>query len=129
MIEYLSAESIVSFHDLIINKSGGLCGLKNSAALMSCVECPKMMFDGKSLYPTLAEKAAALLFFLVKNHPFHDGNKRTAAMSSALFLKRNGVDIGGPQKVEELVVDVACNKKTLKECAEYFKSLIQNEKR
>jgi prophage maintenance system killer protein len=45
-------------------------------------------FDGKDLYPTVEEKAAHLLYFMVKNHPFADGNKRSGAFAFVWFLKQ-----------------------------------------
>ncbi len=45
-------------------------------------------FDGKALYPTIEEKAAHLLYFIVKNHPFVDGNKRSGAYAFVWFLER-----------------------------------------
>lgn len=120
MTKYLSGTEVFSLHGLIIEESGGLYGLRDLKALISCVTCPQMMFDGKDLYPSLAEKAAALLFFLAKNHPFNDGNKRTAVMSSILFLKMNDLVVKNPLKIEDLVLEVACNRKTLKDCFDCF---------
>ncbi|HPX48688.1 MAG TPA: Fic family protein, partial [Treponemataceae bacterium] len=48
-------------------------------------------FNGKDVYPTIEEKAANLLYFIVKNHSFHDGNKRIAAAVFLLFLDRTGL--------------------------------------
>lgn len=123
MTEYFSGADVVAFHDLIIQGSGGLYGLRDLKALESCIECPKMSFNGCDFYVSLAEKAAALLFFLAKNHPFNDGNKRTAVMSSILFLKMNGLLVKNPLKIEDLVVEVACNRKTLKDCFDCFEEV------
>ena len=57
---------------------------------------PRARFGGKSLYTDLADKAAALAFSLVRNHPFADGNKRTGYGAMMQFLSRNGHAIGGP---------------------------------
>ena len=48
-------------------------------------------FEGKALYPTLEEKAAHLLYFIIKNHPFVDGNKRSGAYSFVWFLRKAGL--------------------------------------
>ena len=48
-------------------------------------------FDGDDLYPTLEEKSAHLLYFMVKNHPFVDGNKRSGAFAFVWFLHKTGV--------------------------------------
>ena len=52
-----------------------------------------MTFGGEYLYPTLAEKAAALAFSIIRNHPFIDGNKRTAHAAMEVFLILNGHEI------------------------------------
>ncbi len=48
-------------------------------------------FDGRELYPSIEEKAANLLYFIVKNHSFVDGNKRIAAFIFIWFLEKNGL--------------------------------------
>lgn len=123
MINYISVDEIIFLHDLIIQESGGLSGLRDLGSLISCTECPKMKFEGFDLYATLAEKAAALLFFLVKNHAFNDGNKRTAALSTLLFLEMNNREIEEPEKFEEIILEIACNQRTIKECANYFREV------
>jgi death-on-curing protein len=64
---------------------------------------PRAGFGGKRLYSTLAEKAAALAFSLVMNHPFADGNKRTGYGAMMRFLSRNGYIIGGPLAEHEKI--------------------------
>ena len=51
-------------------------------------------FGGQDLYPSVEEKAANLLYMIVKDHPFGDGNKRTGAALFAYYLDRNGIDVG-----------------------------------
>ena len=75
-------------------------------------------FGGEDLYPTFAEKAAALLHSLVSNHPFLDGNKRTAAMSTELLLLVNGLEIlASDQELEELVMSTARGERQAEEIA------------
>ena len=57
---------------------------------------------GEDMYPTLEEKAANLLYFIIKNHPFNDGNKRTAAFTFIWFLQKAGVDFQGKLTPEAL---------------------------
>jgi death on curing protein len=59
-------------------------------ALESCILTPFMKFGGKSLYPSLTAKAAALFYLLIKNHPFQNGNKRIAIAVLLIFLYSNG---------------------------------------
>ncbi len=63
--------------------------------LESAVSQARASFDGKDLYPELADKAAALAFSLVMNHPFADGNKRTGYGAMVRFLSRNGHKVAG----------------------------------
>ena len=63
-------------HRLVITQSGGGSGVRDPNALDSALAQPRMAFGVVNLYPTAVEKAAALAFSLVMNHPFVDGNKR-----------------------------------------------------
>ena len=60
-----------------------------SGKLESCLRAPFQTFGGKDVYPTLAEKAAMLFYFLIKNHPFQNGNKRIAMTTLLVFLFEN----------------------------------------
>jgi death-on-curing protein len=58
--------------------------------LESALETPKQQFSGEELYPDLCEKAACYFYFIIKNHPFLNGNKRMAIVATFVFLKING---------------------------------------
>jgi len=75
---------------MAVNASGGSHGLRDFGLLDSAVTRPQASFDGKDLYPTIFLKAGALLHSLLRNHPFVDGNKRTAMFSGMTFLELNG---------------------------------------
>jgi death-on-curing protein len=68
-------------------------GLLDHGALESAVAQPRMTFEGQELYRTIPEKAAALGFSLIPNHPFVDGNKRTGHAAMETFLVLNGHEI------------------------------------
>lgn len=70
----------------------GRFGIRDQDLLESAVARPQASAFGQDAYPTLYEKAAALLHSLVMNHPFVDGNKRTAILSALLFLRMNGIE-------------------------------------
>ncbi|MBU1877829.1 MAG: type II toxin-antitoxin system death-on-curing family toxin, partial [Chloroflexi bacterium] len=74
-------------------QSGGLVGVLNMGALESALAQPRLTFSGQDLYPTLIEKAAALGFSLIQNHPFVDGNKRTGHAMMETFLVLNGYKV------------------------------------
>ena len=85
MISYLKFEYVLKIHNEMIREYGGLQGILNEGLLKSALEMPKARFNGKDLHRTIFDKTAAYLFHLIKNHPFVDGNKRTAAMAAAMF--------------------------------------------
>lgn len=60
-----------------------------SGKLESCLDLPFQTYDGQDLYPTLTDKAAALFYMIIKNHPFQNGNKRVAVLALTLFLFKN----------------------------------------
>ena len=108
MDAFLSRAQVLRIHQRQIEHFGGINGVRDSRALDSALARPQSTFGGEDLYPTLAEKAAALLHSLVSNHPFLDGNKRTAAMSAELFLLVNGFELlASDEELEELVMSTA----------------------
>ena len=74
----------------MIKRFSGSSGIRDITLLESAVARPQASFDQKDLYSELFEKAAALIESLLKNHPFVDGNKRTALTSTGIFLQLNG---------------------------------------
>lgn len=84
-------------HARIIDATGGSHGVRDVGLLASACGRPEATFDGKRLYPTAFMQAAALLESLARNHPFIDGNKRTAFTAAALFLWRNGYELTADQ--------------------------------
>ncbi|MGO9467157.1 MAG: type II toxin-antitoxin system death-on-curing family toxin [Isosphaeraceae bacterium] len=95
-MKYLTVEQVLRIHARAISQSWGDAGVRDLGLVESAVAQPRASFRGKQLYPTLAEKAAALAFSLVMNHPFADGNKRTGYGAMIMFLSRNGRTIAAP---------------------------------
>lgn len=95
-------------HAEAIARFGGSDGVRDSALLESAVAAPQASFGGRSPYRDLTEVAAAYLYYLCRNHPFVDGNKRAALGSCIVFLRLNGVEPkpDGPEW-EELVLAIA----------------------
>ena len=88
-MRYLTFPEVISLHHQVMEQSGGMAGIRDLPGLRSALAQPQMTFGGQDLYPTLAEKAAALGFFLVGNHPFVDGNKRTGhAVTGSVWYPR-----------------------------------------
>lgn len=105
---HLTVETVREIHAAAIAKFGGMDGVRDLALLESAVAAPQAGFGGKSPYAGLAEVAAAYLFYLCKNHPFIDGNKRTALGACIVFLRLNGIEprADGPEW-EKLAMAVA----------------------
>ncbi len=74
---YLDRDEVIHLHDLLIAQSGGATSIRDMGMLDSAVAQPRMSFGGVDLYPTIVEKASALGFSLILNHPFQDGNKES----------------------------------------------------
>ena len=77
----------------MVKRFGGSFGVRDLGLIESAVARPEASFDGQDLYTNIFDKAAALLQSLLKNHPFVDGNKRTALTSAGLFLNLNGWEL------------------------------------
>ena len=90
---WISAEDVILIHSRVIQGSGGLDGLRDSAGLEAAIAAPMQTFDGQELYPSDIEKIARLGFGFASNHAFVDGNKRIGAMMTQLLLKWNGYDL------------------------------------
>ena len=91
MTHYLTPQQVLFIHARLIATTGGEHGVRDVGLLASAVARPQATFDGADLYPDLFEKAAALMDSLTRNHPFVDGNKRTAIAAAALILRQNGL--------------------------------------
>ncbi len=125
MIRFLSLSQIMLFHQRLIKQSGGASGLRDIAALESALAQPKMTFDKKELYPSLAEKVAALGYSLIKNHPFLDGNKRLSHAAMEVFLVLNGYEIKAPvSEQEKMIIQLAAGKITRAELVDWVKNHI-----
>lgn len=107
MTLYLALEQILRIHERQIERFGGSPGVRDRSALEAAVSRPQATFGGEDLYPDPPDKAAALMHSLVANHPFVDGNKRTAAMSAELFLLFNGFELVAEDEELEGVIMAA----------------------
>jgi death on curing protein len=86
-----------------------------------------MTFGGHDLYPTIVEKAAALGFSLIQNHPFVDGNKRTAHAAMETFLVLNGYQIEATvEEQEDMILKVAAGKSSREVFTEWLRQHLQS---
>jgi death-on-curing protein len=120
-MRYLSFEEVVLLHSLIVAQSGGASGLRDRGALESAVAQSEMSFGGEELYSTIAEKAAALAYSLIQNHPFVDGNKRIGHAAMEVFLLLNDHEIrASVDDQEKLIIGVASGKVARDELSEWI---------
>ena len=107
---HLTVEIVQEIHTEAIAGFGGADGVRELALLESAVAAPQASFGGRSPYRDITEVAAAYLFYLCRNHPFVDGNKRVALGACIVFLRLNGVDptVDGPEW-EHLTLAVAAS--------------------
>ncbi len=89
----IEIRDVLSIHNLLIDKFGGSKGVRDQGLLESAINRPFATFDNQDLYPTHSDKAAAILESILINHPFVDGNKRTAYVLMRLILLDDGYDI------------------------------------
>lgn len=100
----VSVAEIVELHHRILRQTRGAEGIRDLGALESAVAQPFQMFSGEDLYPSLAAKAAALGFSIIRNHPFVDGNKRVGHAALEVMLVLNGLELSATTDEQEHVV-------------------------
>ena len=114
-------KEVEQVHKLLIDTFGGSHGIRDLPALLSALARPFQTFDNKELYPTSIDKAASLLESIVSNHPFIDGNKRTAYVLARLFLLQNRMDIKASQQDKyEFVMSIASGKMRFEEIVSWI---------
>jgi len=122
-MRYLRLREILQLYHRIIEQSGGSMGIRSLSTLESALAQPQMTFGGEDLYPSIIEKAAALAFSLIQNHPFVDGNKRTGHAAMETFLLLNGHEINAPsEEQEKVILQVAAGKLGREEFTAWLRS-------
>lgn len=119
--EFLVLEDVLRIHARQIEKFGGTSGIRDLGLLESALAQPQATFSDKLLHATVWEQAAAYLFHLAMNHPFLDGNKRTAFAVMDTFLRLNGFVLNLTQVQKyEFVIQVVERKLSKAALAEYL---------
>jgi death-on-curing protein len=123
---HLTVEIVREIHAKAIGTFGGSHGIRDQALLESAVAAPQASFGGKSPYADIAEVASAYLFYLCRNHPFIDGNKRAALGACLVFLRLNGAKPApdGPEW-EELTLAVAASVIDRDETTDKLRALVK----
>jgi death-on-curing protein len=123
---HLTVEIVREIHAEAIKLYGGSDGVRDMTLLESAVAAPQATFGGQSPYRDLLEIAAAYLFFLCRNHPFIDGNKRAALGACLVFLRLNGAhpQADGPAW-EKLTLGVAAGTLDREQATALLRKLVQ----
>lgn len=107
----LDPETIIDIHDALVNRFGGIYGLRDDDLFRSVAVAPFQTMFGTELFPTVFDKAAKYLFDFANYQVFLDGNKRTGFGVCAEFLYRNGYDLTlTKEEGYVLVMDIANHK-------------------
>jgi death-on-curing protein len=108
---FLTVDVVREIHAEVIERFGGSDGIRDRTLLESSVAAPQASFGGKSPFKDIVEVAAAYLFYLCRNHPFVDGNKRVALGTCLVFLRLNGLEPKPDSpEWEDLMIAVAASR-------------------
>ena len=123
-ITFLTLAEIIDIHADQIEKYGGHKGVRDINLLSSAVAMPYAAFSGEFLHPHIYEMAAAYAYHISQNHPFLDGNKRTALASALVFLELNRISISDPHgELYDAMIRIAKGKLGKTEFAKILESL------
>ena len=119
---FLTLHEVVAIHCDQIARYGGSEGVRDWGLLQSAVAMPAAGFGGQFVHSDLCEMAAAVLFHIVQNHPFIDGNKRVGAAAAYVFLALNNVRLTADEDAyAELVLSVARGETPKSGVANFFR--------
>lgn len=123
---FLELSEILLIHDVQIARFGGMPGIRDRGLLESALAQPKATFGGELLHPTIHEQAIAYLYHMAKNHPFIDGNKRTAFAAMDVFLRVNGYVLKlTDTQIYNLVLQVVQGALSKEELANYLAQVVE----
>ncbi len=119
---FLTVDRLLQLHALQLRAFGGRDGVREPGLLESAVVMPSAAFGGQFVHADLAEMAAAYLFYINKNHPFIDGNKRAAAAAAIAFLGLNGIVVDAPpNELADITLAVAAGTADKAAAADFFR--------
>ena len=118
----LTLEQILQLHALVLVKDGGAEGVRDVGRLEAAVSTQHQVVFGEELYATVFAKAAALMRGIIGDHPFADGNKRTAMLAGLTLLEVNGYNFTAQRgELENLAVRVATDHLDIDAIADWLK--------
>jgi death on curing protein len=122
----ISLNEVLAIHDILIERFGGAKGVRDKAGLESAINRPYQTFGGQELYPDPVDKASAIFESIISNHPFVDGNKRTAYVLMRLFIKQDMLDIDATEDEKfDFVLKSAKGELTFDEIKAWIKSKLK----
>jgi len=122
--DFIEFDEILKIHEDQIRRYGGGAGIRDPNALVSAIEQPRATYGGEFLHPDLWSMGSAYIFHISENHPFLDGNKRTALVSGLIFLYINGiVIIDKNELLYPMMISVASGKSSKTEIANVLRNL------
>lgn len=92
-IRFILIDEVFRVHESALEEYGGEAGVRDENRLMSALDQPKAGIEGEYFHRDLFEMSAAYMFYMIKDHPFIDGNKRVGTILALLFLGLNGVEV------------------------------------
>ncbi len=120
---FLGLDEVIVIHNDQMKRYGGYPGIRDIELLKSAIAMPAACFGGDYLHTDIYEMAAAYLYHIVRNHPFIDGNKRTGAVASVIFLMMNGIEINADEySFERMVLSAAEGKIDKATIAQFFRN-------
>lgn len=124
----LTKEQILLLHKSLIEKFGGVEGIRDENLLDSALNAPFQTFGGQDLYFSLLKKGARLGYGLIKNHPFVDGNKRLGTHAMLTFLKANKLKLTcSNEDLIDIIFGVADNSVTYEKFLNWLEAHTENE--
>ena len=118
----LTIEQILQLHALVLVKDGGAGGVRDIGRLEAVVSVQHQVVFGEELYATVFTKAAALIRGIIGDHPFTDGNKRTAMLAGLTLLEVNGYNFTAQRgELEKFAVRVATDHLDIDAIADWLK--------
>ena len=119
----IAVDDILELHSRSISDFGGSNGIRDIGLLESAIARPFQTFEGKYLYETIFEKAAALGESLIINHPFVDGNKRTGMLAMVSLLMENNWHVTAPQdNFYDLIISISTASVSFPKIVEWLKN-------
>ena len=125
----LTLEQLLELHTIVIEATGGSLGLRDLGRLEAAIATQTQNVFGEELYPSLYEKSAAIIRAIIADHPYVDGNKRTALLAGLVLLDINDIAFKTEKKeLEDFAVQIATKRLDVPQISVWLKKRSQNKK-